>query len=65
MQTPSYTASVPSATTPGTTYTISVYPDGALDCSCPDSTYRRRTCKHQRQYVARAIPAVPVGTRAA
>ena len=50
---------------PGTHYTISVYPDGALDCSCPDSTYRRRTCKHQRQYVARAVPALPVGTRAA
>jgi hypothetical protein len=47
MQTQSYT--IPSATTPGTAYRVTVHADGITSCDCPDATYRRRQCKHQRQ----------------
>lgn len=40
---------VPSATTPGKAYRVTVHSDGVLSCDCPDATYRRRQCKHQRQ----------------
>ena len=57
---------VASATTPGRAYRVALFPDGALDCDCPDSTYRRRQCKHQRQVIAtRTAPAMPAIVRAA
>ena len=65
MQTPSYTVTVPSHKTPGVYYQLSVYPDGDTRCTCPDAVYRKRQCKHGRQYVVGMMPTVPVGTRAA
>src|SRR5215212_5801677 len=50
MQTRSYT--IPSATTPGRSYRVTVHADGVLACDCPDATWRRRQCKHQRQVIA-------------
>lgn len=47
MQSQVYT--IPSATTPGTAYRVTVHADGDTSCDCPDATYRRRQCKHQRQ----------------
>jgi len=47
MQTRSYT--IPSATTPGCSYRVTVHADGVLSCDCPDATERRRQCTHQRQ----------------
>ena len=37
----------------GNTYVVSVSPETKLmDCSCPDSTFRHRQCKHQRAVAA-------------
>jgi hypothetical protein len=58
MQSTSYT--IPSQTTPGIYYRVTVFADGASACDCPDATYRRRQCKHQRQVIAGAIPPQPV-----
>ena len=63
MQTQSYT--IPSHTIPGTYYRVTVFADGDTHCTCPDATYRRRQCKHQRQVIAGAIPPQRVGQRAA
>jgi hypothetical protein len=41
--------SIPSATTPGTAYRVTLFADGMTACDCPDALYRRRQCKHQRQ----------------
>jgi hypothetical protein len=46
MQPQSYT--IPSATTPGRSYRVTVHADGIMSCDCPDATFRRRQCKHQR-----------------
>ena len=54
MQTTSYT--IPSSGRTGVYHTLTVFADGFTDCSCEDATYRRRQCKHGRQYVAGAIP---------
>lgn len=64
MTTPTTVYDVPSATTPGTVYHVAVFADGTLDCDCPDSTYRRRQCKHQRRVIAtRTAPALPILTK--
>ncbi|MGD9890573.1 MAG: hypothetical protein AB7R89_11160 [Dehalococcoidia bacterium] len=78
MATSSYqTYQVPSATTPGKAYRVTVHADGATACDCPDATYRRRQCKHQRQVLvlwtaagragaftpAAAVPAFGSGQR--
>jgi hypothetical protein len=55
MQSQVYT--IPSATKPGTYYTVTLFADGDTRCDCPDATDRRRQCKHQRQVLAGAIPA--------
>ena len=62
MQTQSYT--IPSHKIPGTYYTVTMFADGDARCTCPDATYRRRQCKHQRQVIAGAIPPQRVGRRA-
>ena len=54
MQSTSYT--IPSHKIPGTYYRVMVFADGDTRCTCPDATYRRRQCKHQRQVIAGAIP---------
>ena len=54
MQTTSYT--IPSSGRTGVYHTLTVFADGFTDCTCEDATYRRRQCKHGRQYVAGAIP---------
>ena len=46
MPTQSYT--IPSATTPGRSYRVTVHGDGVMTCDCPDAVHRRRQCKHQR-----------------
>jgi hypothetical protein len=43
---------VPSATNPGRSYRVTVHADGLTSCDCPDATYRRRQCKHQRYVLA-------------
>jgi hypothetical protein len=51
---------IPSHKTPGTYYTVTVFGDGDTRCDCPDATYRKRQCKHQRQVIGGFIPAQPV-----
>ena len=68
MTTPSTVYDVPSATTPGRTYRVTVFTDGVVMCDCPDATYRRRQCKHCRLIIAtKTAPAVvaPSHVRAA
>lgn len=66
---PATSYTIPSATTPGRAYRVIVFADGVMSCDCPDATYRRRQCKHQRQvlvvWTARGIadrPAVAMPT---
>jgi len=40
---------VPSKSSPGKFYKVSVTPNGEWECSCPDWTYRRNECKHIKQ----------------
>ena len=40
---------VPSRSSPGKFYKVSVTPNGEWECSCPDWTYRRNECKHIKQ----------------
>ncbi len=48
------TWTVPSATTPGLAYLVSIDPQTALfRCACPDREYRQRDCKHIRQIQGR------------
>ena len=63
MQTQSY--QIPSSGRTGLYHTVTVLADGRTDCTCEHSTYRRAFCKHQKMVVIGAIPAQPVGTRAA
>jgi hypothetical protein len=62
MSTQSY--QVPSSGRLGVVHTVTVYPDGLTDCTCEDSTYRRRQCRHQRQVLAGAVPPQPVAESA-
>ena len=48
----------------GNVYVVSVDPStGVMECSCPDSTCRRRQCKHQRAVIAGEAGKVRVAIR--
>lgn len=40
-----------SESTAGLKYTVTLYPDGANTCTCPDFRHRRRQCKHIEEIV--------------
>ena len=40
---------VPSSSSLGKFYKVSVTPNGEWECSCPDWTFRRNECKHIKQ----------------
>jgi hypothetical protein len=52
---------IPSTGRLGVVHPVTVYPDGVTDCTCEDSPYHRRQCKHQRQVLVLWTPASPSG----
>ena len=40
-------------------WTLTVFQDGVMECSCPDAQIRKHQCYHQRDYLAGKITAKP------
>lgn len=40
-------------------WTLTVFQDGVMECSCPDAQIRRRACKHQQAYAKGEITSKP------
>ena len=40
-------------------WTLTVFQDGVIECSCPDATIRRRACKHIEAFQRGEITSKP------
>lgn len=40
-------------------WTLTVFQDGVMECSCPDAQIRKHQCKHQREYLAGTVTSKP------